>query len=315
MQTSLYYAKPTGESIDYINIARDLSEYNSKNEEVTTRDGHVFGYLCRFKLQMSEGDSVSFYTAPNTWKMMNAFRKFHAYRDHMFAEAGIEGGEMGRYGKTIRPLLDTGHKTNGANTLIPLTSDSSHGATSVVRYNVGEWDYTQLATTPIYETVATPSNPVLEWADAFHLQICEENVFSTAGTEQSSGLYTRVGMIHSYNLDRMELVTPDKTTSEVIDGPSNPLAALRASGNQAAGQVIELAAQQESELPPYDQADNGTSIYTPLSNIAETPSTGGTVSFTAFLPAGLARFHTASSSPWFLDVEVLDKVLCKDMGF
>lgn len=313
MQTSLYYVKTAGAQVDYINVARDLSEYNSKNEEVTTRDGHVFGYLCRFKLNMAEGDDVSFYTAPNSWKMMNAFRKFHAYRNHMFAEAGIEGEEMGRYGKTIRPLLDSGHKTNGSNTLIPFTAQSNH--VDGVLYNKGEWDYTQLATTPIYETVATPSNPTLEWADAFHLKICEENVLSTAGTDQSSGLYTTVGMIHSYNLDRMELVTPDKTTSEVIDGPSNPLAALRASGNQAAGQVIELAAQQESELPPYDQADDGTSIYTPLSNLAVTPSTGGTVSFTAFLPAGLGRFYTSSSSAWNLDVEVLDKVLCKDMGF
>lgn len=312
MQNSLYYAKAAATSVDYINIARDLSEINSKNEEITTRDGHVYGYLCRFKLLMSEGDEVSLYTAPNSWKMMNSFRKFHAYRNHMFTEAGIEGSEMGRYGRTIRPLLDSSHKSNGTNTLVPFTAKSTHVA-PLITYDKGEWDYTQLATTPIFETVATPANPTLEWADAFHLKICEENEFSTAGTEQSSGLYQTVGMIHSYNLDRMELVTPDKTSSEVLQSPSNPLAALRASGNQAAGQVIELAAQQESELPPYDQADDGTSIYTPLSNLAKTPTTGGTVSFTAFLPAGLGRFYTNSSSAWYLDVEVLDKILCKDM--
>lgn len=313
MQTSLFYSKAAGAQVDYINIARDLSEYNSKNEEVTTRDGHVYGYLCRFKVQMTEGDALSLYTAPNSWKMRNAFRKFHAYREHMFAEAGIEGSEMGRYGRTIRPLLDTSHKANGSNTLIPFTAQSDH--VTSIQYDEGEWDYTQLATTPIFETVATPSSPTLEWADAFHLKICEENVQSTAGTEQSSGLYTTVGMIHSYNLDRMEIVTPDKTSSEVVQGPSNPLAALRASGNQAAGQVLELAAQQESEMPPYDQADNGNSINTPFANLAVTPTTGGTVSFTAFLPAGLGRLFTASASAWLLDVEVLDKVLCKDMGY
>ena len=134
MQTSLYYGKAAGSEVDYINVARDLSEYNSKNEEVTTRDGHVYGYLCRFKLKLTEGDAVSLYTAPNTWKMMNAFRKFHAYRNHMFAEAGIDGYEMGRYGKTIRPLLDSGHKTNGSNTLIPFTADSTHDPLNPVQY-------------------------------------------------------------------------------------------------------------------------------------------------------------------------------------
>ena len=310
----MYYVKPAGNDIDYINIAKDQAEYNSKNEEITTRDGHVYGYLCRFKVQMLEGDSLSLYTAPNSWKMRNSFRKFHAYRNHMFAEAGIEGSEMGRYGRTIRPLLDTGHKVTGVNTLDPVTPDSTHNPANVVVYDKGEWDYTQLATTPIYETVATPSNPTLEWADAFHLKICEENIQSTAGTDQSSGLYTSVGMIHSYNLDRMEIVTPDKASSEVVQGPSNPLAALRASGNQAAGHVLELAAQQESELPPYDQADDGTSIYAPLASIASTPSTGGTVSFTAFLPAGLGRFYTSSATAWSMHVEVLGKVLCKDMA-
>ncbi len=313
MQKSLYYGKNAGDKINYLNIARDLSEINSRNEEITTRDGHVYGYICRFKFQASEGDAVSLYTAPNTWKMMNSFRKFHAYRNHMFAEAGIEGGEMGRYGRTMRPLLDSGQNVNGSNTLTAFTADSTHTASGKVDYDQGSWEFTQLATTPIFETGATTST-LGTWADAFHLQICEENEFSVNPTDNSSGMYTRVGMIHSYNLDRMEIVTPDNSTSEVLASPSSPLAALRASGNQATGEVIDLAAEQESELPPYDQKDNGTSIFTPLSNLSVTPSTGGTVSFTAFLPAGLGRIYTATGTSWLLDVEVLEKVLCKDMN-
>jgi hypothetical protein len=311
----MYYAAPASEAgkIQYVNVARDLARYNSKNEEVTDREGHVYGYLCKFKFQTTEGVAVSLYTAPNTWKMRNAFRKFHAYRNHMFAEAGIEGGEMGRYGKTIRPLLDTGHKSNDSNTLTPFTSFSDQSAANKVDYDQGDWSYTRLATTPIFKTTATPTNPTLDWADDFNLMICEENVLSTPATDQSSGLFSQVGMIHSYNLDRMEIVTPDATGDEVLATPANPLAALRAAGNQAAGQVLELAVMQESEEPPYDLADNGNSINTPLASLGVTPSTGGTVSFTAFLPAGLGRLYTDSQAGYLLDIQVIDKILCKDM--
>jgi hypothetical protein len=38
METDLFY-KPSGGTTVYLNLARDLSRVNSKNEEVTTRDG------------------------------------------------------------------------------------------------------------------------------------------------------------------------------------------------------------------------------------------------------------------------------------
>jgi hypothetical protein len=129
MQNKLTYVnkKPSDDSIvlgrSYINIARDLSRLNSKNEEITTRDGHVFGYMCKFTLSSTASSSWQVYAAPNSWKMRNSFRKFHAYRDMMFDNAGVEGDEMGRYGKTIRPLLDGAHETDATtadNTLVPI---------------------------------------------------------------------------------------------------------------------------------------------------------------------------------------------------
>ena len=72
---------------------------------------------------------------------------------------------------------------------------------------------------------------------------------------------------------------------------------------------------QELELPPYDQADNGDSIYAPIQALAQVPTTGGTRSFTAFLPAGLARmFVSSTDNVSTIEVEVLDKILCKDMA-
>jgi len=318
MQNTLQYANDTDQGTGttliqkgYFNIARDLSRLNSKNEEVTTRDGHVYGYICKFKVRMADSNAVSLYVAPNSWKMRNSFRKFTAYRKMMFDNAGIEGEEMGRYGKTIRPLLDAGHAGGNSDTLVPFTILSSHSATDIVYYENGEWTYSALATTPIFADGPRPSTTAQAWADTFDLQICEENVVSLAGDETQSDVYERVGMIHSYNLDRMEVVTP--TTASTVSGPSNPLAQLRLTGNQAGGAVLDIAEDQETEEPPYDIADNGPSILTVMDNLAVTPSTGGTVSFTTFLPAGLARFYLASNSATIFEVEVLGKVLCKDM--
>jgi len=49
MENQLFY-KPDGNTTYYLNLARDLSRINSKNEEVTTRDGHVYGYMVDIKL-------------------------------------------------------------------------------------------------------------------------------------------------------------------------------------------------------------------------------------------------------------------------
>jgi hypothetical protein len=119
-------------------------------------------------------------------------------------------------------------------------------------------------------------------------------------------------MIHSYNIDRMEVVTP--TTAETLSGPTNPLAALISSGNQATGEVIEIAKEQELEAPPYDIADDGDSIQCSQAEFGVMRSTGGTFSFNAFVPAGLARINLSVNVDCVMQVEVLAKVLCKDMA-
>ena len=318
METDLYYQNaPLGGTKNqqfYLNIARDLSRINSKNEEITTRDGHVHGYLCNFKVNTTDATLFRLFTAPNSWKMRNSFRKFHAYRDLMFDHAGIDKSEMGKYGRTIRPYLDRGDAAGGYVALAKyMDSSDPSGVASEGEYDVGEWTYTSLATTPIYTDKGLITNEAA-WADSFDMHICEENVVSAGpnvGTDES-GYYTSVGMIHSYNIDRMEVVTP--ATGETLSGPSNPLAALISSGNQATGAVIELAKDQELETPPYDIADNGDSIQCAQAEFGVMRSTGGTFSFNAFLPAGLARINLSANVDCVIQVEVLGKILCKDMA-
>jgi len=308
MENNLFYDL-SANTTPYLNLARDLSRINSKNEEVTTRDGHVYGYMCEFTATGTGTSNSGLFlsTAPNSWRMRNSFRKFHAYRNIMFENAGVTDGELGRYGKTIRPYLDAKH--SASTTLEPVTLNSDG---STVTYNEGEWTYSKLAVTPTYQATV-PIDPTEEyWADSFDLHICEANIVS-GGTEFESGYYKSVGMIHSYNIDRQEVTTPTSGADEAITGPSNPLAQLISSGNQAVGEVIEITEDQELELPPYDLDNDGHTIETVISSFVSSSAQTPTLRFSAFVPAGLARL-TVGLNDMTLSVRVVGKVLCKDMA-
>lgn len=308
MESNLYYQLPKN-STRYLNLARDISRVNSKNEEITSRDGHVMGYMCEFIATGlgTENSGLFVSAAPNSWRMRNAFRKFHAYRNIMFENAGVTEGELGRYGKTIRPYLDGAH--SAGTTLDPVTL---HSDGSTVTYDAGEWTYSKLAVTPTYHATV-PVDPTEEyWADAFDLHICEENIVQGSSLEES-GYYKSVGMIHSYNIDRQEVTTATSGSDEAITGPSNPLAQLISSGNQAVGEVIEITEDQELELPPYDLDNDGDTIETVISAMVASSAQTPTLRFSAFVPAGLARL-TIGFSDMNLAVRVVGKVMCKDMA-
>ncbi len=299
----------------YLNMMRDLARYNSKNYEVTTRDGHVKGLMVNLRITaVDAGDpsspvpaKLTAYGAPNSWKMRNSFRKFHAYRDLMFEHSGITEDEKGRYGKTMRPYLDTGHLSGTE--LVPSTLDS---ANSGVLFDGGEWTYSQFATVPLYEAGSGDmKDSTLSVADSWPVHICEANV-SDETEDKTGGTYTSVGMIHSYNLDRQDVVTP--AADNVVEGPANPLAALIASGNQATGEILNIAEDQELELPPYDQTDDGESIATVVQAYGINRTTGGTVSLNVFAPAGIIRLLSSAAASVAIEATVLGEVLCKDIA-
>jgi hypothetical protein len=247
----------------YFNLARDLSFYNSKNEEITTRDGHVKGYLVNIQVHGTVQNSVSFATAPNSWKMRNSFRKWHAYRNMMLEDAGVTEEEKGRYGKTIRPYLDL-----GMHTVSTVRDPFGWDLTTQTQ----EWSYTKIAAAPGFDAAAVGTEGAAA-VDVYELNICGPNDVSattTLGTEY----YTNVGMIHSYNQDRQEIVTPS-VDSETIEGHNNPLALLRYKGT-AGGEVMDIVEEQESEAPPYDITDGGFSTTLNIGSIMQiNPGNGG----------------------------------------
>jgi hypothetical protein len=143
--------------------------------------------------------------------------------------------------------------------------------------------------------------------------ICGPNQAGVSANK-TSGTYDIVGMIHSYNLDRQEVVSATAGTGEVIDGPSNPLAALIASGNQAAGEILEIVTDLELEKPPYDINDSGDSIYATTQKLLRIPSTNGVVRGSMFVPAGLLQVYNTLDAAVVVKIEVVAEVLCKDMA-
>ncbi len=302
----------------WFNLTRDASALEGKNYEHTDRDGHVKGYLVNYEIVGSASQSYFLNTAPNSWKMRNSFRKFHAYRNLMFENAGVTKDEMGRYGKTIRPYLSDCHRKaeiaynpEDSSTLVigqPIVWTCS--ATSAMRK--GEWTYTELATTPLYTELVPMGASGLDVADAFSLTICDTNQVTTTESG-TSGEYDSVGMIHSYNIDRMEIVTPS-STEETVEGPENPLAALISSGNQATGEVLDITQDQEMEAPPYDIRDSGDSIRVVTEKLERVATTAQVVRGQMFVPAGLLQIVPSSNDAFNLKVEILAEVLCKEMA-
>ena len=303
---------------NYLNLARDLSWMNSKNHEHTDRDGHVLGYICNIKIHSPVSTSMRYDVAPNTWKMRNSFRKWHAYRSLMFTEAGVSDSEQGRYGKTIRPYLDFNMKDG--NILNPIGWETGPGVPPEQPVNqTQEWTYTQIAAAPGFQASAVGTEGAAA-VDVYELHICGENQDSTT-TTLGTEYYSSVGMIHSYNQDRQEVVTPT-LDSQTIEGHNNPLALLRQAGAVSGGAVMDIVQDQELEAPPYDINDNGWSIYPALADIMQiNPGYDGTASVPVlkstqlFVPAGLLYIGSeVAQAGSTLLVDVVGIVRCKDMA-
>ena len=296
----------------YCNLVKDMSWLNSRGHDHTDRDGNVVGYWVDVSIVLDEEGPIPwlFAAAPNTWKMRNAFRKFHFARNEMFKSAGVTKREMGKYGRTIRPFLDQGmvdydDKADPIenNTLVPV------GCTDAAR----SWDYSQLGSSPGW-TVSETGTGSLSVVDEFKLTICGENYTEATATGGITTKFSTAGMIHSYNIDRMEVVTP--LSSEVIQGPNNPLAAIR-SQSVTSGLVTDIAEDQELEGTPYDISDAGDSTQIVILDYMNTNnSTLQVVRIrNLFIPAGILIVSQGSDGTVtpVIFVDVKGWSLCKDL--
>jgi hypothetical protein len=149
MEGQLYY--PISNTLNqnhFVNLCRDLSILNSKNIEHTDRKGHVHGYMVNVTIIGASEQLFLFGTSPNSWKFRNSFRKWHAYRDLMFANAGVTKDELGRYGQTIRPYLNEDHYDTELGTTSNTIAKPHNGLGFA--FEGGEWNYSEFGVVPSY---------------------------------------------------------------------------------------------------------------------------------------------------------------------
>ncbi len=329
----------TTDGKNLIDLMREQSLGWSKNHQFTTNDGHLKGVLCDITVRYTgsevSGQSFSILGLRNTWKLRNAVRKFHFLRNHMFREAGVSRSEMGTYGKTIRPYLDprhagtvdvgTGQDTEElpsyTQTWVPSESaptvdpgqyraqQSSTGA------GTGFWTRTKFGTVPSYIANASGDSPeaTIGPVDEWTLTLAGKYQVEATSSEGVTVSYKSVGAIEAYNIDRQAVQVQEDDTS--IDGPNNPLAQLASAGNQATGEILEIAEAQEEMPPPYDLNNDGTSINLSILDSWEFPTTKGTHTFrNMFIPAGMFRIMSGTNDTFTVDVEVLGEFECRDFA-
>jgi len=317
MEGNLLYSAGNTDT-KYYNIARDLAALNGKNEEITTRDGHLYAYIVDVQAFASADSFNQIITIPNTWRVRNAFRKFHFAREDMFDKAGITASEKGKYGHTMRPYFSLQHRNDGE--LVPRISDIG-GATSDPTLRAltgGEWTYTKLASSPTYDETVNADDADVPLSDTWDLHVLG-GPKASSGTTGTVKVWDSVGMVNAYNADRMDQMPDADDTNypgSSVDGLNNPLASLRTQ-SLTAGEIVDIAKDQEEEKPPYDTLDGGDSqdgviaqtFYMSASGQASTRKLG-----TIVVPGGLMAMTSTATNGNGLILNVVGKVLCKDLA-
>lgn len=305
---------PQASQIALIDIFRGLSIVNSKNEEYSSRDGHVRGVLCDITYSTTLATDATLFSVPNSWKFRNSFRKFHFYRMSMFDKAGVELEELGRYGKTIRPAcFSSAISTDQLNVQVGEPKPYDQPDLAQIKdesANGGDWDRTTLAAGESY-VAGTGSI-----AQEFGLHILGSHVYTSQVTDEIP-VWSSVGMIQAYNQDRQEVQV--QTAETTIESYDNPLAAL-STQTATSGEITDIAEDLELEAPPYDLTDNGDSIK-PLAVTAlrVQPYSSGDTNIASvtlknvFLPAGFAIFDMGKAGlTGTFDVSVKAVLECRD---
>ncbi len=301
----------------YYNVVRDLSIMNSKNVEHTTRSGVPLVFVADIRITCEGSGSFFAWTVPETWKARNAGVKWHKLREKMFRDAGISKKDMGRYGKTIRPYFSPCHKTAvlGTPAEVPLpaygaVTDGDGVCTPLVPVQVRnqdfEWTYSDIVVTPEMDDGGTVDLSESSVVDVFDLSILGDHQI-TAATATEVEKWTNVGMIKSYLEDREGALMVSAASANLDSKitPGNPLALLR-SLSTSAGEITEVAEEQQEEQPPYQtgQPSNGFMAYqADFSGSASTGPAGNTsfnptvTLYNVRIPYGILAIRDETTDP------------------
>lgn len=249
--------------VGFGNLVKDYAALNRKNMRHTDNKGYPLCYVVEVEAIGDPGQAleVEIFTAPETWVLKNAVRKWHMARNQMLERVGALG-TVGEYAKTIRPYLTVAHATHGdirpalgranhTSTLVnagtSTQTESSQAAVSERTMTGGEWTYTEIA------AVADSEESNEAHSDRYHLVLTGDHD-SDVGTNNSEGRqFTHVSMMRSYLESRRNASSVIQTQDGggTIQAEPNPLVNLMAD-SVSVGELKEIVQDIQREKPPYE---------------------------------------------------------------
>jgi hypothetical protein len=175
-------------------------------------------------------------------------------------------GEIGEYGKTIRPYLSVAHAVYQGDAVPDLfaphyetTWSAGNEATSPVVTKAalagGEWTYTQIGATADVDE-GGDNEPI---ADKYHLVLTGDHNSEDGSQYEGSRVFSHVSMMRSYLESRRNVssIIQDQTGGGTIQSEPNPLVNLLAD-SVSQGAVKEIVQDIQREKPPYQAFVNTT---------------------------------------------------------
>jgi hypothetical protein len=255
--------------VGFGNLVKDYAALNRKNMRHTDNKGYPLCYVVEVEAIGDPGQAleVEIFTAPETWVLKNAVRKWHMARNQMLERVGALG-TVGEYAKTIRPYLTVAHATHGdirpalgranhtstlANAGTSTQTESSQAAVSERTMSGGEWTYTQIAATADSEAEQAART------DQYHLVLTGDhdsddgNDGTSEGAPLGTRVFTHVSMMRSYLESRRNASSIIQTADGggTIQDEPNPLVNLM-SDSISVGEVKEIVQDLQREKPPYE---------------------------------------------------------------
>jgi len=250
----------------FLNLVADYAALNRKNMRHTDNKGYPLCYVVEVEAigETSNAHTVEIFSAPETWVLKNAVRKWHAARNMMLERVG-QLGQIGEYGKTIRPYLSVNHATLGIDarpTLgklnyettytgggdTPSYSEATSAAVVSTGMNKGEWTYTEIAAIPDVEASSTQI-----FGDRYHLVLTGDHSTDDGEPSGQYRSFNQVSMMRSYLESRRNASSVIQTTDGggTIQTEPNPLVNLMAD-SLSTGELKEIVQDIQREKPPYD---------------------------------------------------------------
>ena len=264
----------------FINLVKDYSALNRKNMRHTDNKGYPLAYYVQVEAigETSNNHTVEIFTAPETWVLKNSVRKWHAARNMMLERIG-QLGQVGEYGKTIRPYLSVAHATLGVDAVptngklnyettytgggdSPSYSEAVSAAVANTSMNGGEWTYTRVAHESAYDSTEGTGNmsqsgpPV----DTYALVLTGDHNSDDGAEASNIRTFTHVSMMRSYLESRRNAssVIQDSSGGGTIAKEPSPLNDLLAD-SLSATEAREIVQDIQREKPPYDQFTTSSS--------------------------------------------------------